>query len=244
MAKEKKRAPNLEKYKKLRDKYLRGNELTVEERKAFRMEADSIAQDLKNRSTISKRALDMWFMLPTSLQQEVKGYRAARIAKKYGISDLRKFMSDAVPQISGIGGTIIGGSAGGLPGAQAGGAIGSTVGHFGTALANKLFPGGPENPETFAERDRLRKEVLLDYYQPQQKPVYLEDQADPEEERILQRLRQPIRSRSGRPYRPISSALQSAAPILQDASMQPEAQNAGAQTGLTGLWNRLLGRTR
>lgn len=243
---------NYKEYNELREKYLKGQNLSQKEAQLFRKQADLLAQELTNKTYLDGNDFKIWRSLPTRLQGEIKNRRAAAIAKKYGLGDWRQFMTNAVPKVLGLAGTVAGGiggaaATGGLGaagGAALGNAAGETLGQLGTAAFNKLFPGGPQDPETAQQRELLRQEALLDYYRPQQEPFYYEPQRNPQEQQALSFLR----SRSGRGkqydigYDYINPMLQSAVPTLQRAAAQPAALASGAKQGITGLWNRIYGR--
>lgn len=258
--KNKNERPDFKKYKELRAKFLSGNDLSQKEREIFTKQADLISQDLVNKTTLDDGDYYAWRTLPTSMQAEVKNRRAGNIAKKYGISDWRKFATATVPKALGLAGTIAGGvggaaATGGIGaagGAALGNAAGETVGELGAALINKLFPGGMPTPETSAQRDLLRAENLLDYYQPGQLPFsnnrqpgkYAQEGYDLLKQSTQRPSSLPTRSPLGRDYSSIPEWLQSSVPQLQNISAQPNAQSSGAQQGITGLWNRIYGRRR
>lgn len=198
--------PNYKEYNRLREKFLKGNELTRNETKSFRKQADLIAQELVEKTCLDGKDFKIWRSLPTRLQNEVKNRRAAAIAKKYGLGDWRKFAS----------------------------------GELASAVMNKVFPDGSKS--TAEQRELLRAETLLDYYQPQQEPFYTKPTYTPEQEQALNYLKSPVRTRYGTEYNARFPLEQNNIDIGYDY-INPMLQSivSGAKKCIAGLWNRIYG---
>jgi hypothetical protein len=160
MAKKKKKKEmqvSPKRYRELRDRYMRGEELTASEMNEAIKQADLIAQSLKDAEYMEANDIENWNALPPSLQKEVQDYRAAKIAEEDAPSKFRQVMGPLFK---------LGGKAAGTAAAVASGhpelaSVGAEVGGAGAetsaGIMNLLFPGAVRQPQTQRERILARQ---------------------------------------------------------------------------------------